>query len=197
MRSTRVRPRARACQTGVTRWEARGAPAQARRVHWAVLPPCYTFEILKAQHRCMQVYISHPGGWQLRGATPHLEGQLALSQCPHAPTCSTRLIHWKLSSSEASGRCSATSTTRSSCSTVTENTAILGEEETEMMASKGGRDADAPSCPDGSHSRAGGRRCPTEFKGKQPRTSSNVDEISFDSQNREHFSAQRTTRHTL
>lgn len=42
-----------------------------------------------------------------------------------APTCSTRPIHWKLSSSEASGRCSATSTTRSSCSTVTENTAIL------------------------------------------------------------------------
>lgn len=45
------------------------------------------------------------------------------------PTCSTRLIHWKLSSSEASGRCSATSTIRSSCSTVTENTAILEEDE--------------------------------------------------------------------
>lgn len=42
------------------------------------------------------------------------------------PTCSTRLIHWKLSSSEASGRCSATSTIRSSWRTVTENTAILG-----------------------------------------------------------------------
>lgn len=85
MRSTRVRPRARACQTGVTRWEARGAPAQARRVHWAMLPPCYMFEILKAQqwkHRCVQVYISHPGGWQLRGAAPHLEGQPTLSQCP-------------------------------------------------------------------------------------------------------------------
>lgn len=47
---------------------------------------------------------------------------------PPGPTCSTRLIHWKLSSSEASGRCSATSTIRSSCSTVTENTAILGED---------------------------------------------------------------------
>lgn len=48
---------------------------------------------------------------------------------PPGPTCSTRLIHWKLSSSEASGRCSATSTIRSSCRTVTENTAILGEDE--------------------------------------------------------------------
>lgn len=40
-------------------------------------------------------------------------------------TCRTLLIHWKLSSSDASGRCSATSTIRSSCKTVTENTAIL------------------------------------------------------------------------
>lgn len=40
-------------------------------------------------------------------------------------TCRTLLIHWKLSSSEASGRCSATSTIRSSCNTGTENTAIL------------------------------------------------------------------------
>lgn len=40
-------------------------------------------------------------------------------------TCRTLLIHWKLSSSEASGRCSATSTIRSSCKTGTENTAIL------------------------------------------------------------------------
>lgn len=40
-------------------------------------------------------------------------------------TCSTRLIHWKLSSSEASGLCSATTTILSSCSTDTENTAIL------------------------------------------------------------------------
>ena len=41
------------------------------------------------------------------------------------PTCSTRLIHWKLSSSVESGRCSATTTILSSLSTVTENTAIL------------------------------------------------------------------------
>lgn len=40
-------------------------------------------------------------------------------------TCRTRLIHWKLSSSVESGRCSATTTIRSSCSTVMENTAIL------------------------------------------------------------------------
>lgn len=40
-------------------------------------------------------------------------------------TWRTRLIHWKLSSSEASGLCSATTTILSSCSTDTENTAIL------------------------------------------------------------------------
>ena len=40
-------------------------------------------------------------------------------------TCSTRLIHWKLSSSVESGLCSATTTILSSRSTVTENTAIL------------------------------------------------------------------------
>ena len=40
-------------------------------------------------------------------------------------TCSTRLIHWKLSSSVESGRCSATTTILSSLSTFTENTAIL------------------------------------------------------------------------
>lgn len=40
-------------------------------------------------------------------------------------TCSTRLIHWKLSSSVESGLCSATITILSSCRTVTENTAIL------------------------------------------------------------------------
>ncbi|TNN22503.1 hypothetical protein EYF80_067383 [Liparis tanakae] len=39
---------------------------------------------------------------------------------------STRLIHWKLSSSVESGRCSATTTILSSLSTVTEKTAILG-----------------------------------------------------------------------
>lgn len=63
------------------------------------------------------------------------------------PTCSTRLIHWKLSSSEASGRCSATSTIRSSCSTVTENTAILGEEGTEMTARQGGPGRGRPVLP--------------------------------------------------
>lgn len=41
------------------------------------------------------------------------------------PTCSTRLIHWKLSSSVESGLCSATTTILSSLNTVTENTAIL------------------------------------------------------------------------
>lgn len=40
-------------------------------------------------------------------------------------TCSTLLIHWKLSSSVESGLCSATITILSSCRTVTENTAIL------------------------------------------------------------------------
>lgn len=40
-------------------------------------------------------------------------------------TWRTRLIHWKLSSSDASGLCSATTTILSSCSTDTENTAIL------------------------------------------------------------------------
>lgn len=45
-------------------------------------------------------------------------------------TWRTRLIHWKLSSSEASGLCSATTTILSSCSTDTENTAILGSKAT-------------------------------------------------------------------
>lgn len=40
-------------------------------------------------------------------------------------TCRTLLIHWKLSSSVESGLCSATITILSSCRTVTENTAIL------------------------------------------------------------------------
>ena len=44
---------------------------------------------------------------------------------PEARTCRTRLIHWKLSSSLESGRCSATTTIRSSWSTGMENTAIL------------------------------------------------------------------------
>lgn len=50
---------------------------------------------------------------------------LGLGEGRRRATWSTRLIHWKLSSSVESGRCSATITILSSCSTVTENTAIL------------------------------------------------------------------------
>ena len=54
--------------------------------------------------------------------------QLLWTMC----TCRTRLIHWKLSSSVESGRCSATTTILSSWSTVMENTAILKHRHTQQ-----------------------------------------------------------------